>query len=127
MRLFLLLFLFFVYLLSCSALSIVVSAAEPNERWAPAVRDASVCGDGLVVILGLDSAATAADTGLITKPDDVIYVKVSDERPPLDAVLDELYWQTVTIPDDDDLGAGVYGPLHPNVGSTRCLVEGRDA
>lgn len=125
MRLFLLLFLFFVYLLSCSALSIVVSAAEPNERWAPAVRDASVCGDGLVVILGLATDAQA-DTGLITKPDDVIDVKVSDERPPLDAVLDELYWQTVTIP-DDDLGAGVYGPLHPNVGSTRCLVEGRDA
>lgn len=125
MRFFLLLFLFFVYLLSCSALSIVVSAAEPNERWAPAVRDASVCGDGLVVILGLATDAQA-DTGLITKPDDVIDVKVSDERPPLDAVLDELYWQTVTIP-DDDLGAGVYGPLHPNVGSTRCLVEGRDA
>lgn len=125
MRPFLLLFLFFAYMLSCSALTIVTSGAEPGERWAPAVRDTSVCGNGLVVILGLDSDATV-DTGLITKPDDVIDVKVSDERPPLDAVLDELYWQTVTIP-DDDLGAGVYGPLHPNVGSTRCLVEGRDA
>lgn len=125
MRPFLLLFLFFVYLLSCSALSIVVSGAEPGERWAPAVRDESVCGKGVVIILGLD-AEVMVDTGLLTQPDDVIDVKVSDERPPLSSILDQLYWQTVTIP-DDDLGAGVYGPLHPNVGSTRCLVEGRDA
>lgn len=124
MRTLLLVLLFFVYLLTISALGIAAHGAEPNERWAPAVRDFTVCGTGVVNILGLDPEASV-DVGVPTLPEDVVEIFISDETPPLADILSDLFWQTVEAQFGGDAPL-VYGPIHQNTGKTKCLVEARD-
>lgn len=121
MRTFLLVLLFFVYLLTVSALGIAAHGA-PIERWVPAVRDVTVCGPGVVVLFGLEGEPLVGH-GLVTEAADVVDIFVSDETPPLNRILDKLYWRSAKLADS---GKIVYGPLNPNTGRTRCLVEARD-
>lgn len=121
MRLFLLALL---AILSAIVFGFATASFAAEYGFVPTVRDPQVCGDGVVVILGLDSGSRV-DTGLTTLPDDVVDVSPYQGRP-IGDVLDTLYWQRVE-PGPELGDAPIYGPLLPNTGATRCLVEAEDA
>ena len=119
MRIFLLTLLFLL-----AAVVFGFATASFTGGLVPTVRDPHVCGEGVVVIFGLDSGSSV-DTGIVTLPDDVIDVQPHQGRP-IGDVLDTLYWQHVE-PGPELGDAPIYGPILPNTGATRCLVEGADA
>jgi len=121
MRLFLLTLLF---PLAAVAGGFTAAFLAAERGFVPIVRDPHVCGEGVVVIFGLDSGSPG-DIGIVTLPDDVVDVSPYQGRP-IGDVLDTLYWQRVK-PGPELGDAPIYGPILPNTGATRCLVEGADA
>jgi hypothetical protein len=93
-------------------LASLIPAVAFSESTRPAVRDASVCPTGEILVLGLWPL-------LVLLPDDVVDVEVEYGRP-LSQVLEELEW---TFVDEDGVPVG---GLKGNR-EVPCLVEAADA
>lgn len=113
--------LFFLTMLGLLAMIVAAAAFAIEPISLPAVLDASACPTTAIRIFGGPFEPVVARNG------DVIDVEVGTEagdETPLDVLLDELFWQTISLGDG---GKVLYGPVHQNLGKDRCIVEGRDA
>lgn len=114
--------LFFITMLSVLACIVAMAAFGSESISKPAVLDATACPTTAIRIFGGPFEPLVAPKG-----DTVIDVEVGTvegDETPLDAILDELLWQGITLGPG---GAVIYGPIHQNLGKDRCIVEGRDA